>query len=202
MSKPLIYLASASPRRSALLSQIGVPHGARPVHVEESAAAGEAPDCYVQRLARAKAEALWQQLDPVARLPVLGSDTTVVLDGEILGKPVDRAEGIGMLSRLSGKTHQVYTAVALRHADACEVCLSLSAVTFRRISVAECEAYWRTGEPIDKAGGYAVQGIGAVFVTRLEGSYSGVMGLPLCETAALLERIGWSLGATSGDGAP
>ncbi len=199
MSKPLIYLASASPRRSALLSQIGVAHSARPVHLEESAAPGEAPDRYVLRLARAKAEALWQQLDPGYRLPVLGSDTTVVLDGEILGKPVDRGEGMDMLSRLSGRTHQVYTAVALRHGDACDACLSLSEVTFRRISAAECEAYWRTGEPVDKAGGYAVQGIGAVFVARLEGSYSGVMGLPLCETAALLERIGWSLGAASGD---
>jgi septum formation protein len=165
-------------------------HRIQPVNVDESIQAGEAPDAYVTRLACAKARALWERLaDPPGdghSAVVLGSDTTVALDGEILGKPADRADGFAMLGRLSGRTHQVYTAVALQYAGGEEHRLSVSQVTFREVDPAEREAYWETGEPQDKAGGYAVQGLAAVFIRAISGSYSGIMGLPLFETAELL----------------
>jgi septum formation protein len=185
-AKPLIYLASASPRRSALLTQIGVAHCVAPVDVDESLAETEAPEKYVTRLAALKADTLWEKLLDRERLPVLGSDTTVVVDQSILGKPADENDCVRMLQLLSGRTHQVHTAVAVRSARGSEVRLSISDVTFRELSPAEMRAYWRTGEPADKAGGYAVQGRGAVFIRHIAGSYSGIMGLPLFETAELL----------------
>lgn len=183
---PLIYLASASPRRSQLLTQIGIDHRIAPVQVDEAPQAGEAPGDYVQRLAQAKAEALWQQLgDPAAR--VLGSDTTVAVQGRILGKPRDEADCVGMLELLAGRTHEVYTAVCLRDRSGHQLRLSRSEVSFRQLSVREMQDYWRTGEPADKAGGYAVQGRAAAFISHIAGSYSGIMGLPLFETAQLLD---------------
>lgn len=185
-AKPLIYLASASPRRSALLAQIGVAHQVAPVAVDESVASAEAAENYVTRLAALKAETLWRRLPEPDRLPVLGSDTTVVVDGGILGKPVDEDDCVRMLQLLSGRTHQVHTAVALRGAAGSDVRLSVSEVTFRELSMREMRGYWRTGEPADKAGAYAVQGRAAIFISRIAGSYSGIMGLPLFETAQLL----------------
>jgi septum formation protein len=189
-SNSLIYLASASPRRSALLTQIGVAHQVKPVDIDESQHSGEAPGEYVIRLARTKAETLWQRLAEHERLPVLGSDTTVALGTEILGKPANRQDGIAMLRRLSGLTHQVHTGVALRSSQGVATRLSTSEVTFRVLSDTEVESYWETGEPADKAGGYAVQGRAAVFIERISGSYSGIVGLPLFETAELLRCIG------------
>jgi len=189
----LIWLASGSPRRTALLAQLGVAHRVRPVAVDERVRPGEAPRAYVQRLALEKAEALWAQLPAAERLPVLGADTTVTVDGEILGKPSDFPECERMLRRLSGRTHEVCTAVALRDAQGADVRLSVSTVTFRVLQPEEIAAYWASGEPRDKAGGYAVQGLGALFIEHIAGSYSGIVGLPLYETGALLARIGWSL---------
>lgn len=198
MQKPpnfLIWLASASPRRSALLRQIGIEHHVRPVDIDEACAPDEAPLHYVERLAAVKAQTLWNRLAAGERRPVLGSDTTVAIDQHILGKPRDEPDAVRMLQLLSGRTHQVYTAVALRHANGCEQRVSVSDVTFRTLSIDECSAYWRTGEPADKAGGYAVQGLAAVFIERVAGSYSGIMGLPLFETAELLRSVGWRIGA-------
>ena len=197
-SNPLIYLASASPRRSALLAQIELPHRVRPVDIDETEHDDETPADYVVRLAQAKAEALWTQLPDGERLPVLGSDTTVALGDDILGKPADREAGFAMLRRLSGRTHQVYTGVALRSAQGLQSRLSVSDVTFRALNDAEIESYWSTGEPADKAGGYAVQGRAAVFIERISGSYSGIVGLPLFETAALLASIGWNPSMSAG----
>jgi len=197
--KPLIYLASASPRRSALLTQIGVPHQVRAVDIDEQCLPQEAPRSYVTRLARIKAQTLWDRLPASDRLPVLGSDTTVALGADILGKPRDRDDGMRMLGRLSAQTHQVFTAVALCHAGGCDLRLSVSDVTFRALSGAEIAAYWQTGEPADKAGGYAVQGVAAVFIERISGSYSGIMGLPLYETAELLQLAGWRLSSPADD---
>jgi len=172
------------------LEQIGVRYRLLDIDVPEQHAPGEAPEEYVLRLALAKARAGRALLAPgQGRVPVLGADTAVVLDGAILGKPAGRDEALDMLARLSGRSHQVLSAVAL--AGATEAArLSVSLVSFRDTQPAEREAYWASGEPADKAGGYAVQGRGAVFIARLEGSYSGVMGLPLFETAALLAEFG------------
>jgi septum formation protein len=202
--KPLIYLASASPRRSALLSQIGVEHRIQPVDIDERLLSSESPRTYVTRLARTKAETLWRRLresasGSSAQLPVLGSDTTVAIGADVLGKPLDRADGLRMLERLSGQTHQVFTAVALCHEGGCDQRVNVSEVTFRALLPDEIAAYWDTGEPADKAGGYAVQGLAAIFIERVMGSYSGIMGLPLFETAELLHRIGWGLPAPIGD---
>jgi septum formation protein len=188
-----IYLASASPRRSQLLTQIGVDHRIFPVDIDESRIGRETPADYVSRLATTKAKTLWERLPEADRLPVLGSDTTVALGEEIFGKPSDRGDAIAMLQRLAGKTHQVLTAVALVSIDRCDLRLSISNVTFTEISVDDCAAYWETGEPHDKAGGYAVQGVAAAFICRIDGSYSGIMGLPLAETVQLLKPIGWTL---------
>jgi septum formation protein len=193
---PLIYLASASPRRSQLLDQIGVAHRVQAVDIDESRLGRESPGGYVSRLAATKARTLWERLPESERLPVLGSDTTVALGEEIFGKPQDRDDGIAMLRRLADRTHRVFTAVALYSAQSlpgCDLRLSVSDVTFGTLSVEECAAYWETGEPQGKAGGYAVQGHAAVFITHIAGSYSGIMGLPLAETAQLLRKIGWRL---------
>lgn len=188
-----ILLASASPRRSALLRQIFMPHQVRVANIDETRLAAESPADYVVRLACAKAQKVWERLKADEMTPVLGADTTVALDDEIFGKPCDRDEGLAMLRRLAGRTHQVYTAVALCHAAKTSYRLSRSEVSFRELSAADCEAYWNSGEPQDKAGGYAVQGLAAAFITDIKGSYSGVMGLPLAETAELLSQVGWSL---------
>jgi septum formation protein len=189
MAKPLIYLASASPRRSELLRQIGVAHEIRPVAVDESWDPEEVPPEYVLRLAREKSSALWSTLPGEARLPVLAADTTVVLDGEVFGKPGSLEEARSMLGRLSGRTHDVYTAVSVVSERGSGSRVSRSAVSFRELSTREIDWYWSTGEPADKAGGYAVQGLGAIFVTHLAGSYSGVMGLPLFETWELISPL-------------
>ena len=188
MKKDFVYLASASPRRSELLRQIGVRFTVRAAAVAEDQLRGETPESYVARLAAAKAEAVWAAVGDSC--PVLGADTAVVLDGEVLGKPADVAEAAAMLERLSGRAHRVLTAVALRHAGGLETRVSESEVRFRATTADERLAYCRTGEPFDKAGGYGIQGHAAVFVEELKGSYSGVVGLPLHETAALLERCG------------
>ena len=182
---PLLVLASRSPRRRELLWQIGVPHHVAAADIDEQPLPGEAPADCVQRLALAKARTV-----APAGLPVLGADTAVVLDGQMLGKPADRAEGVAMLRRLSGRTHRVLTAVALVDGPGSRLAVSASEVEFRVLAEAECQRYWDSGEPRDKAGGYAIQGLGAVFISALRGSYSGVMGLPLFETAALLAAAG------------
>jgi septum formation protein len=205
-----VYLASASPRRRQLLSQIGVSYHVLSVDVDESVRAGETAASYVSRLAHAKAAAGLARRRSEAPLaaehrlaaaastlrapapgaPVLGADTAVVAGGAILGKPVDCADAERMLALLSGRTHEVLTAVALATDDTVLSHLSRSEVSFREITPAEARDYWNTGESRDKAGGYAIQGYGAVFVSGLRGSYSGVMGLPLYETAQLLRAAG------------
>lgn len=186
---PVLCLASVSPRRRELLAQIGVPHRVTGAEIDETVRRGESPREYVMRLAQEKALAVQRRGES---LPVLAADTTVVLDDVIYGKPADAAEAVNMLQKLSGRTHEVLTAVALASAGAVAVRVSASSVRFRALRREECEAYWRTGEPRDKAGGYAIQGFGAVFVESLTGSYSGVMGLPLYETAELLSATGVS----------
>jgi septum formation protein len=185
-----VYLASASPRRRQLLSQIGVIFQILSVDVDESIAAGEAAEGYVLRLARAKAAAGRGRRIAAPHAPVLGADTAVVADGAILGKPADSADAERMLALLSARTHEVLTAVALATDDGVLSHLSRSEVTFREITPEEARDYWNTGESRDKAGAYAIQGYGAVFVSGLRGSYSGVMGLPLFETAQLLRAAG------------
>jgi septum formation protein len=184
---PLLTLASESPRRRELLGQIGVAHVMSAADIDETVRDGEAPADYVVRMACAKARAV-RARSPA--LPVLAADTTVVIDGLILAKPRDRADALAMLGRLSGRTHQVLTAVALAAASGITFRLSASEVRMRAVTPEECAAYWETGEPRDKAGGYAIQGRGALFIEQLNGSYSGVMGLPLYETGQLLAAAG------------
>ena len=190
-----VYLASRSPRRSELLRQIGVAHRLLDVEVDESPRAGESPGDYVLRLAAEKAAAGREVLRDRRDVLVLGADTAVVIDDEILGKPRDRGHALTMLAALSGTTHRVFSGVAVI-GETLQTRLSVSEVSFRRIDRAEAEAYWASGEPCDKAGGYAIQGVGAVFVSDLHGSYSGVMGLPLYETAELLGNQGIVLPGT------
>ncbi len=192
MCADFVYLASASPRRRQLLEQIGVPYQTLSVSIDESVAAAEAPSAYVSRLAEAKAEAGRRQARArgSAARPVLAADTAVLIDGEILGKPTDAGDAERMLLRLSGRTHEVLTAVSLAGSGRLVSRVCRSEVTFRALGAHEAREYWNTGEPCDKAGGYAIQGCGAVFVADLRGSYSGVMGLPLYETAELLEEAG------------
>ena len=189
-SLDFIYLASGSPRRRELLQQIGVSFRVIQADLDETALQAEAPAAYVSRLAEAKALAGWQRSRGMQQAPVLAADTAVVLDGKILGKPKDGDDAMRMLRELSGRTHEVLTAVALRTAAGSEVRLSRSSVTFRSIDAVEARAYWDSGEPRDKAGAYAIQGYAAIFIADLQGSYSGVMGLPLFETARLLEAAG------------
>ncbi len=192
MSFDGIYLASRSPRRRELLRQIGVRFTAVSADVDETVQPGEAPVAYVSRLALLKARTLWQQVavGQAAAHPVLGSDTTVVLDNRILGKPRDQTEAASMLLALAGRRHQVMTAVALVHDSGVEQALVTTEVTFGPISAEQAAAYWATGEPADKAGGYGIQGLGAVFVEQIKGSYTAVVGLPLFETANLLRKVG------------
>ncbi len=183
-----IYLASSSPRRQALLEQIGVRYHVVEVSVDETWDGRESPQEYVQRLALQKARAA-RRIVADNMLPVLAADTAVVLDGQILGKPKDRRDALGMLERLSGRRHQVLTAVALVN-EREAVRTSLSTVTFAATTPAQRAAYAASGETDDKAGAYAIQGRAAIFIERVEGSYSGVMGLPLFETAELLHDCG------------
>jgi septum formation protein len=196
-----IYLASKSARRRELLSQIGVGFDVlklregpgRDADVIEVVEDGEPPLHYVERIARTKANAGWQSmlsrgLDP---RPVLGADTEVVLDGEVFGKPADERAAKAMLVKLAGRTHEVVTGVALRWQDETHFVMSTSKVTIAALSRARIDAYVKSGEPFDKAGGYGIQGRAAAFITRLDGSYSGVMGLPLAETVGLLAKAGF-----------
>ncbi|HEY8053602.1 MAG: Maf family protein [Steroidobacterales bacterium] len=192
-----LCLASVSPRRRELLNQIGVRYLVESADIDETVRPGEPASAYVTRIARDKALAVRSR---GMALPVLAADTTVVVDEVICGKPRGEADCVAMLQRLSGRTHQVLTAVALAGAHGVDELLSASAVRFRALSAAECVAYWRGGEPRDKAGGYAIQGHGAVFIEHLSGSYSGVMGLPLFETAQLLRAAGVPYGQRAADG--
>lgn len=184
----LFVLASASPRRAELLRQLGLCFRVEPQSVDETEQPGESARDFVQRLAREKAQAGW--LNRRDDLPILGADTIVVLEEEIFGKPADRRQACAMLSTLSGKTHEVLTAVSMVQGSVVETLINHSLVRFRDLEATEIEAYWHSGEPVDKAGAYAIQGLAGMFVEELQGSYSGVVGLPLCETAALLNRFG------------
>jgi septum formation protein len=186
---PLLILASASPRRSALLTQIGVRHHVMPARIEERQLEGESVEQCVRRLAEQKALKVYARQSGES-LPVLGADTVVTLGGRLLGKPRDRADALEMLAELSGREHEVISGVALAQRGVISSKLSRSVVRFRVLTRAECEAYWDSGEPRDKAGAYAIQGRGAVFIDMLRGSYSGVVGLPLFETAELLAAAG------------
>jgi septum formation protein len=193
MQQASIYLASGSPRRRELLAQIGVSYQILSVAVDETPLAGEDPSHYVSRLALAKARAGHASLQCLALRPVLGADTSVAVDGTILGKPRDRTEGLAMLAALSGRTHRVLSAVALVAGAREATRVQESQVRFRPLTASECQAYWDTGEPADKAGAYAIQGRAAAFIIELIGSYSGVMGLPLFETSELLRDFAISI---------
>ena len=184
-----ILLASGSPRRRELLKQLAVTFKVAAADIDESITDGEAPEDYVVRLAREKALVGFEKNG--GQLPALGSDTIVLLDGQILGKPESRAEAESMLQSLSGQTHQVYSAVALAlEADNVLDTLNITAVTFGKMPIQWIKQYCQGDEPMDKAGAYAVQGGTGQYIRRIEGSYSGVMGLPLFETAELLRRAG------------
>jgi septum formation protein len=186
---PPLFLASGSPRRRELLTQIGVPFTVLSAQIDETPLSNEIPAAYVERLARGKAEAGLALL-AVDQGCVLGADTAVVLDGQILGKPLDEADALQMLAALSGREHEVLTAIAVVNNQRCETSVVASRVRFRSVSTGEVRAYWASGEPQDKAGSYAIQGLAAIFVDSLQGSYSAVVGLPLCETAEMLGRFG------------
>ena len=181
---PELVLASASPRRAMLLRQIAVPFRICAPALDEARRTGESPPCYVRRMARSKARTV------VADLPVLAADTVVVVDGRVFGKPADRVDGLAMLNTLSGREHDVLTAVALCAARREDVCLTQARVALRRIDPEEIAAYWETGEPLDKAGGYGIQGVGGIFVRSIHGSYGTVVSLPLAETELLLRTAG------------
>ena len=190
-----IYLASKSPRRQELLRQLGVefelllPENSEAAEALEATRQGERPSDYVQRVALAKMEAakIARQARGLPELAILSSDTTVALGSQILGKPASASEGRAMLQLLSGKTHRVLTAVVVSRGPKTTSKLSASRVRFARLSATQIEAYVASGEGVDKAGGYAIQGLAARFIRRIEGSYSGIMGLPLYETAQLLQ---------------
>ncbi|MDD1614492.1 MAG: Maf family nucleotide pyrophosphatase [Methylococcaceae bacterium] len=185
-----IILASASPRRKELLDQIKVSYKIHPVDLDETPLPNETPLDYVQRLASEKSAACRAQLK--TETPVLAADTAVILGCMIMGKPKDQADALAMLTQLSGKTHQVYSAISLRGREHSQA-VSITEVTFRRLTEREMLDYWRSGEPVDKAGSYAIQGMGGVFVESIKGSFSGVVGLPLFETAELLSKQGIEL---------
>jgi len=186
-----LYLASQSPRRRDLLKQIGVRYHVLDVEVAEVRNGLERAMDYVSRLACAKSQAGYDALLTLGleQKPVLGADTVVVLDGEVLEKPLSEEEGVAMLKALSGRAHEVLTALAVTAAGRQELRVSVSEVRFRRLLNDEISRYWQTGEPHDKAGGYGIQGLGAVFVEQISGSYSGVVGLPLAETQSLLNEF-------------
>ena len=185
--KPQITLASSSPRRRELLDQIQVSYRVLPVDIDESYSSGETAEQFVTRLALEKARSGYKAS---SLIPALGSDTIVLFEQQILGKPKNRQDALNMLLMLSGKTHQVMTAVAICNSDAEHCVISSSEVEFGQINKQQAEAYWETGEPADKAGGYGIQGIAAQFIKNIKGSYSGIMGLPLYETVELLKLVG------------
>jgi septum formation protein len=185
-----IILASASPRRKELLDQIKVSYKVHPVALDETPLSNETPLAYVQRLAAEKSAACMAQL--ATDIPVLAADTAVILGDVIMGKPKNEADGLAMLTQLSGKTHQVYSAISLRGREHSQA-VSITDVTFRRLTKQEILDYWHSGEPLDKAGSYAIQGMGSIFVESIKGSFSGVVGLPLFETAQLLSKQGIEL---------
>lgn len=190
-----LILASASPRRAELLRALGVRFQVEPADLDETPLAGEAGAGYVARLALAKARAVARATG--TRLPVLGADTTVIGGGgRLLGKPASEAEAVAMLLDLSARTHEVCTAIALVQGEREAKLVVTTAVTFRALTAAECRAYWRSGDPADKAGGYALQGLGGAFVTRIAGSSSAVVGLPLAETYTLLQQFDVPTGLT------
>lgn len=190
MNAPRLHLASRSPRRRELLAQLGYRFEVVDVDVPECRLPGESPLSYVDRVAQAKARAGRDALAGAADALVLGADTEVVLDDEVFGKPRDAADALAMLRRLSGRTHTVISVVWLLAGERAESAQSVSRVRFAALEEAEITAYAATGEPFGKAGGYAIQGRGAAFVAHLQGSHSGVVGLPLFETARLLRRFG------------
>jgi len=186
MTFPEIYLASKSPRRRELLTQIGVIFSVLSIDIDETRLIDESPREYVQRVAIAKAQAGWDRLAENIKRPVLGSDTSVVLDNMVLGKPADELHAKQMLQQLSGRSHQVMTAVAVVSNDNVKCEISISTVRFSILSEADIAWYIETKEGVDKAGGYAVQGLAALFIDKIEGSYSAIMGLPLRETGLML----------------
>lgn len=198
MTNAVLYLASASPRRRELLAQLGLSPVCLPQDIDESVHAGESPAAYVERLARAKAQAALTDPGRLQPAPILAADTTVTNGGVILGKPADAAEARQMLQRLGNTTHEVLTGIAVATDAAAgggveskvESTVVITRVRFRAITTEEIDAYWASGEPRDKAGAYAIQGLGAMFVSHIEGSYSNVVGLPLYETLQLLDRHG------------
>lgn len=185
MAESDLHLASASPRRREILASLGVQFSFAGVGIDESRAPGEAVQDMVSRLAREKAIAA-----EASGPPVLGADTIVALDDQVFGKPCSEADALQMLNALSGREHRVLTAVALLHGGRLETAISTTVVRFRDIGPDEARAYWQSGEPAGKAGSYAIQGLGGIFVESLHGSYSGVVGLPVYETARLLESAG------------
>ena len=199
--EPRIYLASQSPRRRELLGQIGVRFDLQlfrigdraDVETDETQLPGETPDLYVERVARAKASHGFRllQLRRLPARPVLAADTTLDVDGEIIGKPASDADATAILQRLSGRTHRVLTCIAMAHGERLETRLSVSEVTFRDLTADEIARYVASGEPRDKAGAYGIQGRAAMFVQEIRGSHSGIVGLPLCETTLLLRAFGY-----------
>ncbi len=187
---PDIYLASSSPRRQELLRQIGIAFHQLDVSVDEEPGPQETGRELALRLARRKAVAGWAHRQRTLDIPVLGADTVVVCKGKILGKPAGQAQALAMLELLSGSTQQVFSAVSVCQGEKTASAVNLSSVTFREIPRQERESYWYSGEPADKAGAYAIQGLGAVFIEELKGSFSAVMGLPLYETHKLLVQFG------------
>lgn len=187
MTVPAVYLVSRSPRRRELLEQVGIAFESIPGEVDETRVPNESPGDYVRRLALEKARAGWR---PGLERPVLGADTIVTVDDELLGKPLDRDEALAALARLSGRSHVVYSAVAVKQDEREASAVNVSRVTFREIDDEERLAYWQSGEPVGKAGSYAIQGVAGAFVEELRGSYSAVMGLPLHETVNLLREFG------------
>ena len=186
MQSPSLILASSSPRRRELLAAVGLEFEIRVADVDETRLDEESANDMVVRLAQAKATAL-----PIdAGTVVIGADTAVVLTGEIFGKPRDEDDAVDMLTRLSGRAHEVLTGVAVATAEDVLSAVSATVVRFRDIGPDEARRYWQSGEPCDKAGAYAIQGLGGLFVEAIEGSYSGVVGLPVFETAALLQKAG------------
>ncbi|MBK8814288.1 MAG: septum formation inhibitor Maf [Methylococcaceae bacterium] len=185
-----LILASASPRRKELLEQLKLKIIIQPVDLDETPKPGEKPLAYVERVAAEKSQLCAAVSTTI--LPILAADTAVILDETILGKPKNKDDAMAMLSRLSGRTHQVFSAVSLR-GKAHWNTVSITEVTFRKIKEIEMQAYWESGEPVDKAGSYAIQGLGGLFVESIKGSYSGVVGLPLFETAQLLSKQGIDL---------
>jgi septum formation protein len=192
-SQPVLILASTSPRRTALLDQIGISHVVCPVAVQEIPYRNEDAQAYVERMAMAKA--MQAYMPQWMHLPVLAADTEVTLDGRILGKPRNYEDACAMLRALSGRSHKVMTAIMLKMDDRHSQALSCTEITFNSLTTKEIEAYCRTEEPYDKAGGYGIQGLAAAFVSSITGSYSGVVGLPLFETAQLLTQaaVRWEL---------